>query len=152
MSDTVTGAVHTAVPEIAPGHWDTAEGREIAVEYADKPRTWLTKGNVSDFALANAQFLVSRDSLELIHYQTAAKERIRWLSARLAVAEAALSVSAAEGDLLGDCLKLIADIAEWENGCNPAGYGGMRSGAGLALRERIDAILSQAQAREVLSS
>lgn len=137
MSDTVTVAVHTAVPEIAPGHWDSAGGREMAVEYAGKPKTWLSMSDVSDFALANAQFLVSRDSLELIHYQTAAKERIRWLSARLAVAEAALAVSAAEGDLLGKMIELIERAQQ----IVPDYY--------LSLHADFKSILSQAQAREV---
>jgi len=66
------------------GHWDTEEGAEVARDYATKKRSDLAMGDMSDFALANAQYMVSRDDLRLIAFQTAAKERIRWLSARLA--------------------------------------------------------------------
>ena len=59
----------------------------MAARCLSEDRGQLTKGHLSDFALANAQFLANRDDLDLIVYQTAAKERIRWLSARLAQAE-----------------------------------------------------------------
>ena len=49
-------------------------------------RSLLSMGSLTDFQLANDQYLVNRDSLDLIAYQTAAKERIRWLSIRLAEA------------------------------------------------------------------
>lgn len=133
-------AGHTEVPETAAGHWDTAEGREMAIEYADKPKSWLIMSEVSDFALANAQYLVGRDSLELIHYQTAAKERIRWLSVRLAIAEAALegrAIEAAEADLLGKALEAARKAKrELENG-----NGEVMSI--IAAMSHLDAILSQ---------
>ena len=49
----------------------------------------LMMGDVSDDDLANAQFLCDREDLRLIHLQTAAKDRIRWLSRQLAKAETA---------------------------------------------------------------
>jgi hypothetical protein len=70
--------------KVIPGHWDTDEGTEMANRSLGETRPELMMGELSDLALANAQFLVSRNSLELIHYQTAAKERIRFLSAQLA--------------------------------------------------------------------
>lgn len=73
-----------------PNHWDSEDGAEMATRYLDFSREELMKAGMTDLHLANAQFLVSRDSLELIHYQTAAKERIRWLSAQLARATALL--------------------------------------------------------------
>lgn len=76
-------------PVTLPGHWDTIDGKAMATEYASKNRADLAMPNVSDFSLANAQFMVSRQDLEIIAYQTAAKERIRWLSAQLAVAKKA---------------------------------------------------------------
>lgn len=75
---------------IIPGHWATSDGAEMAARCVGEDRSQLTKGDLSDFALANAQFLASRHDLDLIVYQTAAKERIRWLSAQLARAQAAL--------------------------------------------------------------
>lgn len=78
------------LPTSLPGHWDTLEGCFIAQDYAGKERSDLCMGDVSDLALANRQFLASRHDLDLIAYQTAAKERIRWLSAQLAIAHAAL--------------------------------------------------------------
>lgn len=75
-----------------PGHWDTAEGRAIAEDYLKRDRRALCMGDVSDLALANAQYLedISVGTVTFqsaIGMQTAAKERIRWLSAHLAVAE-----------------------------------------------------------------
>lgn len=76
------------LPDAMPGYWDSHEGAEIARQQLGLKRDALFMGDISDLALANAQYLVSRHSLELIHYQTAAKERIRWLSAQLAASEA----------------------------------------------------------------
>lgn len=70
----------------ASGHWDTDEGYAIAEEYALMSRSDLSYGDRSDLAIANAVFLVGRDDLRLINFQTAAKERIRWLSVKLAIA------------------------------------------------------------------
>lgn len=76
------------LPDSLPGHWDSSDGKAIAEEYLTLDRSDLAMPELSDLHLANAQFLVSRGSLELIHYQTAAKERIRWLSAQLAATQA----------------------------------------------------------------
>jgi hypothetical protein len=43
---------------------------------------------MSDFELANRQFLAGRFDTDLVAWQTAAKDRIRWLSVKLAQAEA----------------------------------------------------------------
>lgn len=74
--------------KIAPvsGHWDTFQGAALARDYVSMVRTDLTHGSLSDFAIANEVFLSSRDDLNLIVWQTAAKERIRWLSVQLAIA------------------------------------------------------------------
>lgn len=74
------------LPETLDGHWDTPGGRDMAQTYAGYSRANLLMGNLSDLALANAVFMAGRDDLDLIHYQTAAKERIRWLSVQLALA------------------------------------------------------------------
>jgi len=79
------------LPDDLPGHWSTREGREMAEETASQPRERLCMGHVSDLALANAVFMASRESLDLIAYQTAAKERIRWLSGQLALRNAELT-------------------------------------------------------------
>lgn len=76
------------LPAEAPGHWSTEEGREKLEEYTSKTRTDLYKGDMSDAQIANAVFMASRHELDLIHWQDAAKHRIRWLSAQLAVAHA----------------------------------------------------------------
>lgn len=64
---------------------------EFFARYAPLSRQQLGYGELSDFALANAQFLVDRNSLDLGVFQTAAKDRIRWLSVQLAIALQALS-------------------------------------------------------------
>lgn len=81
----------TPLPKAMAGHWETPEGREIAVDYLAKDRGSLCMGNLSDFHLANAQYLedISVGTVTFqsaIGMQTAAKERIRWLSAQLAAA------------------------------------------------------------------
>ena len=83
------------LPETAPGHWDTPEGREIAVDYLAKDRAGLMMGDISDFHLANKQYLedISVGTVTFqsaIAMQTAAKERIRWLSVHLVAAQAAV--------------------------------------------------------------
>ena len=71
------------------GHWETAEGAALARDYSGMARTDLTRGDLSDFAVANEIFLAGRDDLSLIVWQAAAKERIRWLSVQLAIAKGA---------------------------------------------------------------
>jgi hypothetical protein len=53
-------------------------------------RATLAYGHLSDLVLANAVFMADRRDLDLTSYQTAAKERIRWLSAQLAIANQAM--------------------------------------------------------------
>jgi len=72
------------LPRKEPGHWNTDEGQEMATNYLNLLREDLCKGSMSDLELANAIYLADRSDLDLITYQTAAKERIRWLSAHLA--------------------------------------------------------------------
>lgn len=72
-----------SLPDVAPGHWTTTDGQMMATEYLGKQRGELCRGDLTDLELANAIFLASRNDLDLIVYQQAAKERIRWLSAQL---------------------------------------------------------------------
>lgn len=76
-------------PDTMPGHWHTAEGREMAETYLATARAMLAKSDLPDFMLANAQYLETMNVgtvtvQSAIAMQTAAKERIRWLSAHLA--------------------------------------------------------------------
>lgn len=77
-----------------PGHWETPEGAEMARSYSGRSRTGLIMGGLTDFNLANAQFMEDRNSPMLLHFQTAAKERIRWLSVQLAIARELLNDNA----------------------------------------------------------
>lgn len=52
----------------------------------DCERAKLGMGHLTDDELANAVFMADRSSLDLIAYQTAAKDRIRWLSRALEAA------------------------------------------------------------------
>lgn len=68
----------------APGHClDDKAWQEFSERYGALSRSDLCRGDLSDFALANAQFICDRYSVDLIAYQTAAKDRIRWLSVQL---------------------------------------------------------------------
>ncbi|WP_156416619.1 MULTISPECIES: hypothetical protein, partial [unclassified Sphingopyxis] len=105
MTPTQTGdKPMVTLPETAPGHWDTPEGREKAIEYLSKTREQLCMGDRSDLALANAQYLedISVGTVTFqsaIGMQTAAKERIRWLSVQLAAANAELAAHRAQETL-----------------------------------------------------
>ena len=73
----------------AAGHCDDPKAwAEFVRQYDGKPRSMP---GVTDFALANRVFMASRGDLDLILWQTAAKERIRWLSIELAKAQHALA-------------------------------------------------------------
>lgn len=74
---------------IEPGHWETLDGREMARRYAAMERGQLGMADMTDFRLSNAVYMADRHDIELIAYQTAAKDRIRWLSVQLALAKAA---------------------------------------------------------------
>lgn len=80
------GPTSAGLPDVLPGHWSSREGREMAETYATWARHDIGRSDLSDFQLANAVFMASRTDLDLIVYQTAAKERIRWLSVQLAIA------------------------------------------------------------------
>ncbi len=70
---------------IEPGHWETLDGREMARRYAAMERGRLGMADMTDFRLSNALYMVDHHD---IGYQTAAKDRIRWLSVQLALASA----------------------------------------------------------------
>ena len=89
-----------------PGHCDDDKAwAKFTRQYAGQPRSYA---NMTDFSLANAVYRASpRDALDLLHYQTAAKERIRWLSIRLA--EAASSLSSRDARIA----ELEKDVRDW---------------------------------------
>lgn len=72
--------------EPVAGYWLTEGGTEMANRYLEKRREDLAYGHRSDLELANDVYMADRNSLDLLGLQTAAKERIRWLSAQLALA------------------------------------------------------------------
>ena len=74
------------LPDRLPGHWDTNAGLAIAMDYANQTRNDLAHGLMTDMELANRINMADRGDLDLIAWQTAAKERIRWLSVQLALA------------------------------------------------------------------
>lgn len=80
----------TTLPDKLPGHWSTDNGAMMARFYATRPREELAMADMSDMELANHIYMMNKFDFSMIAAQTAAKERIRWLSARLALAEAAL--------------------------------------------------------------
>jgi hypothetical protein len=84
------------LPSQVAGQWDTPDGHEIASEYLGRDRSDLAMGEMSDLLLANTVFMADRFDLGLLAYQTAAKERIRWLSAQLALARVELAQLRAE--------------------------------------------------------
>lgn len=81
---TLTPEKEAELPEVLAGHWDTPEGREMAMRYANEDRPAPHLG--SDLHLANAAYMELHEPLG-----TGTKERMRWLSVQLALAQARLS-------------------------------------------------------------
>lgn len=96
------------LPETLPHHWAGPEGHAVATVYADRSREQQAMPHMSDFALANAVYMASGGSPMLIAYQTAAKERIRWLSVQLAIKEAELA--ALKGAPAGEAPQLVIAV------------------------------------------
>lgn len=71
------------LPDVLPGHWETPMGLEMAQRYAAIRRCELSAQNMADFEVANHVF-----THPSIMNLTIAKDRIRWLSVQLAIAEA----------------------------------------------------------------
>ncbi|MNE09070.1 hypothetical protein D3C80_1017360 [compost metagenome] len=104
-------AALVSVPARGPGHCDGDDAwAEFVRQYDGQPRS---SPDLSDFALANRVFMAGRNDLDLIVWQTAAKERIRWLSIELAKALAATPAAPqAAGVVTLDRDALIALIME----------------------------------------
>lgn len=83
---------HSPLPQVGsatPAAKWRQEGKEDPHgKHYDCERAQLAMGDLTDDEMANAIFMADRSSLDLIAYQTAAKDRIRWLSRAL---EASLS-------------------------------------------------------------
>lgn len=70
-----------AAPEATPAAKWSAEGKpDPHGNRYDCERAALAMGNLTDDELANGVYMADRMSFNLIAYQTAAKDRIRWLS------------------------------------------------------------------------
>ncbi|HET6610141.1 MAG TPA: hypothetical protein VFG62_25985 [Rhodopila sp.] len=85
------------LPARLDGHWASDAGAEMARSYAKRPREELVMGDMTDMELANHIYMINEFGPELIIAQTAVKERIRWLSAQLALAQRA-ALEAALGE------------------------------------------------------
>lgn len=106
------------LPTELPGHWSTVEGRAMAERYAKMTRRELGNAQYTDFETANAIYMVDRNDLSLIVWQTAAKERIRWLSVQLAIAQAALANTQTQAAREA-VVPRAAETAEDASGMNP---------------------------------
>jgi len=84
------------LPEVMPGHWSSAAGLAMALATLDDPHMARSRERISDFALANEVFLSPG-----IANLTDAKERIRWLSASLALALQTDATQTREAELVG---------------------------------------------------
>jgi hypothetical protein len=82
----------TGKTDAPTGHCaDPIAWAQFSARYGPMKREALCGGDMTDFALANHVFMADRMSLDLIGAQTAAKDRIRWLSVQLALANARLA-------------------------------------------------------------
>lgn len=99
-----------AIVEPLSGHWDSPDAEMIAA-YAGKTRGDLMHGNMTDFLLANRQYLAGRTDLDLVAWQTAAKERIRWLSVQLALQSSAILAMAEENGRMRKLTSALERVA-----------------------------------------
>lgn len=95
-----------------PGHWSTPDGLEMAREYADKDRARLCGGQFTDMEVAFKTAMLMRTDMDFEPRLSMAKDRIRWLSVQLAMA------NADKADLLA-ALQKIAKGPRFENGEGP---------------------------------
>lgn len=106
----------TAAPQqssgVVVGHWSDPDPAMIE-DYAGRSRGDLMHGGMTDFALANRQFMAGRSDLDLVAWQAAAKERIRWLSVQLAQATSLT----AHAKALHDAGPLILTAEEYNRIC-----------------------------------
>ncbi len=114
------------VPERGPGHCDDdAAWAEFVSQYNGQPRS---RPDMTDFALANRVFMADRGDLDLIVWQTAAKERIRWLSIELAKALSAAPAREPEGGVV----LATEDVPVWSDGI-------VTDGERVALAQKAEA-------------
>lgn len=81
----------TILPDTLAGHWVSVEGAEMARDYAGKTRDQLMGGQFSDMEVAYRTALTHRSDNDFEARLGTAKDRIRWLSAQLALANARVS-------------------------------------------------------------
>ncbi len=75
-----------AAPAIPGARWRERGETDPHGDRYDCERAALTMGNMTDDELANGVYMAGREDLDLIIWQDAAKDRIRWLSRSLAKA------------------------------------------------------------------
>jgi hypothetical protein len=78
-----SGPRNAAVRSFVAKETDDEDVRKLIEAFRHSPRETLIESEMSDFELANRVYFANRDDLDLIVWQTAAKERIRWLSVQL---------------------------------------------------------------------
>lgn len=83
-----TNATAPLIPDVLPGHWETDEGSGMAKVYAGKQRAELFGGAQSDMSVAFAIAMVCRSDENFEAVLASARDRIRWLSVQLALANA----------------------------------------------------------------
>lgn len=76
------------LPHILPGHWQAADGHKIALRYATMTREQLCGGTSTDMLVAFEIASLCRDDLDFEAVLATARDRIRWLSVQLALANA----------------------------------------------------------------
>lgn len=104
MSGTVSE--HTELPDALPGHYSTRDGRDMLARYMVATRDDLMGGSLTDTEIAFRCGMATGDDIESTGVLLMAKERVRWLSAQLAKAQA---VSDSHADLIA-ALEQIASV------------------------------------------
>lgn len=99
------------IPDVMPGHWITKDGADMARRFGAMQRHELKAQNMTDMEVANAVFLDAN-----LMNLTVAKDRIRWLSVHLAMANVKVAgltqVDDAVGGLRKYCNAMIKQMTQ----------------------------------------
>jgi len=76
----------TQLPDVLQGHWTTPSGHDMAERVADLKRHEIGFWDATDFDLAHRCGMADGRTIADTAVLLAAKDRIRWLSVQLALA------------------------------------------------------------------
>lgn len=113
----------TDLPEKLAGHWETPDGAKMAAEYAGMKRDALSFGQYSDMMAATEISMLMRNSPVFEPTLAMAKDRIRWLSVQLFLAQNQLAIFNPPTTI--ELETIAKTIANWVKGARELGVPAM---------------------------